>query len=260
MTKVALLGATGQIGQAILRALASAKSHEIVQLVHPHSVEKAKAVVKELEAGDRVTTVTVDVCECSVDELQPVLSGVEVIVSALNGKALEAQEKVQDAGARAGVRKIYPSEYGIHHIYHSLDGYGYVHPVWNIKTIANEKVLQHPAVASGKMKWTLIGCGDIYNQDREPVWCSWTQTDVSNYEFHILGDPDAKIDFTNIGDLAAFILKTIEHPELSENKELNFTSDHISYNEIAQLLEKILAEKGGDAYLPDGGDGSGFER
>lgn len=134
MTKVALFGATGQIGQAILRALVIANSHEVIQLVHPHSLDKAKAMVKELEAEDRMSTVAVDVCECSVDELHPVLSGVEVVVSALNGKALDVQHKIQEAAARAGVRRFYPSEYGMHHIYHSPDGYGYVHPVCFLTT------------------------------------------------------------------------------------------------------------------------------
>lgn len=88
------------------------------------------------------------------------------------------------------------------------------------------------------MTWTLIGCGDLYNQDREPIWCPWTQKDVSIYDFYIVGDPDAKVDFTHIDDLVEFIVKTIEHPELAENNELNFTSDHISYTEIAELLER----------------------
>lgn len=52
-----------------------------------------------------------------------------------------------------------------------------------------------------------------------------------------MGDPDAKIDFTNIDDLAEFLVETINHPELSENRTLNFVSDRKSYNEIAGLLE-----------------------
>lgn len=129
MTIVALFGATGQIGRAILAALIATRAHEVIQLVHPHSVQKAKDAVKELDAEDTVTTVSLDVCECSVEELHPVLCGIEVVVSALNGKALGAQEKIQDGAAKAGVGRFYPSEYGMHNIYHTPEGYGYLHPV-----------------------------------------------------------------------------------------------------------------------------------
>lgn len=66
---------------------------------------------------------------------------------------------------------------------------------------------------------------------------------MPEYKIHIVGDPDLKADFTHIDDLAAFIVKTIEHPELSENKALNFVSNHINHNDIAKLLEKYAQKK-----------------
>lgn len=110
--------------------------------------------------------------------------------------------------------------------------------MWNIKDICNEQALRHPAVNSGKMTYTLIGCGDFYNQDREKVWCPWTQKDVDSYTFHIIGDPDAKADFTHLDDFAAYLVATLCEPGKSENATLNFPSDHISHNEIAALLQR----------------------
>ncbi|KAJ1711883.1 hypothetical protein NYO67_5947 [Aspergillus flavus] len=45
-------------------------------------------------------------------------------------------------------------------------------------------------------------------------------------------------DFAHIDDPASFLVKTIDHPDMSENKELKFFSDHSSHNETAALLEK----------------------
>ncbi|OGM46522.1 hypothetical protein ABOM_004519 [Aspergillus bombycis] len=252
MTRIALLGSTGQVGHFILMALLTTTSHEVVQLVQPASETKARSINISAEQKQRLRTVPVDLLVADTDELASILNGVEVVVSAVNGKALSAQEKVQTAAGMAGVRRFYPSEYGMHHVYTGEDGYGYVHPVsalyftrsaWIIKSEANEKVIHHPAIVSGKMTYTLIGCGDLYNQEREALWCPWTQADLPSYTIHILGNPDAKVDFTHIGDLANFLVKTIDHPEVSENKELNFVSDHISYNEIAALLERYSRRK-----------------
>ncbi|KAL4901037.1 hypothetical protein BDW74DRAFT_187894 [Aspergillus multicolor] len=238
MTKIALFGSSGQIGQAMLRALLSTTSHDIISIDHPASEDKVKEIDVDSEAKKRLKTVGVDLLKASTDEIASTLDGVEVVVSALNGKALTAQSKIQDAADKAGVRRFFPSEYGMHHIYRDEKGRGVLHPTWNMKEEANNNALHHPAIAAGRMTYTLIGCGDFYNQDREPVWCPWTQRDVPSYTLHILGDADAKVDFTHIDNLAAFLVAAIDNPGVSENKSLNIVSDRLSYNELAALLEK----------------------
>ncbi|GME52909.1 NmrA-like protein [Neofusicoccum parvum] len=88
------------------------------------------------------------------------------------------------------------------------------------------------------MSYTVIGCGDFYNQDREPVWCSWMREDVEEYILHIIGDPETKADFTNLDDFAAYLVETLLHPAKSENQHLNFVSDTISHMGIAESLRK----------------------
>lgn len=243
MTRVAVFGSTGQIGSSVVRALVNS-SHQVVQIVRPQSEAKAK------NASERVTTITLDPLNASIDELASALQKVEVVVCALNGKALEAQSKIQDAADKAGVKRFYPSEYGMHHVYTDEKGYGVLHPVrkppsgqtdsqtWNMKTEANFKALHHPAITAGRMNYTLIGCGDLYNQDREKTWCPWTQRDLPSYALHILGDADAPIDFTHIDDLASFLTATIGNPNVSKNRTLNFVSDRITYNELVSLWKK----------------------
>ncbi|KAL3463671.1 hypothetical protein BJX64DRAFT_287141 [Aspergillus heterothallicus] len=80
-------------------------------------------------------------------------------------------------------------------------------------------------------------------QPREETWCPWANTDLSEYPIHGVGDADAKVDFTHIDDPAAFLVETIRHPETSENRLLNFISDHISYKEIVDLLRRDSRRK-----------------
>ncbi|KAL5041260.1 hypothetical protein BDW71DRAFT_13572 [Aspergillus fruticulosus] len=243
MTKIALFGSTGQIGRGILQTLLTTTSHEVTSIDQPSSENKAKEIDARPEEKKRLKTVGVDILEANTDELASALAGMEVVVSALNGKALIAQRKIQDAADKAGVKRFYPSEYGMHHLYTDEKGRGVLHPTWNMKEEANHDALHHPAIAAGRMTYTLIGCGDFYNQDREPVWCPWTQRDAPSYNLHILGDADAKVDFTHIDDLAAFLVATIDNPGVAENKSLNIVSDRISYNELAALLEKYSKKK-----------------
>ncbi|KAL4923160.1 uncharacterized protein BDV17DRAFT_296623 [Aspergillus undulatus] len=243
MTKIALFGSTGQIGRSILFALLKTTPHSVIQVVRPESESKAKDVDVKPDQKQRLTTISLDPIKASEDELVSVLNGVEIVISALNGKALAAQGKIQDAADKAGVKRFYPSEYGMHHLYTDDQGRGVLHPTWNMKSEANMHALHHPAIAAGRMTYTLIGCGDFYNQDREATWCPWTQRDAPSYTLHIVGNADAKADFTHIDDLATFLVKTIENPAVSENANLNVVSDHISYNELAALLEKYSGKK-----------------
>jgi nucleoside-diphosphate-sugar epimerase len=63
------------------------------------------------------------------------------------------------------------------------------------------------------------------------------------YTLHILGDADAAVDFTHIDNLAAFVVFTIDSPDVAGNKSLNIVSDRISYNELTTLLEKYSKKK-----------------
>ena len=94
------------------------------------------------------------------------------------------------------------------------------------------------------MSFTIIGCGDFYNQDREPVWCPWTQRpgDVSEYVLHAIGDPDAEADFTHLYDFARFLVATVCEPEKSRDQYLNFVSDTISHRKIADLMEQYTGK------------------
>jgi uncharacterized protein YbjT (DUF2867 family) len=126
-TTIALFGASGQIGDRILNALVSnkRKDFKVVAFVPPGSESQIKS---------SVTTKTFDLNDLTREKLAQDLQGVDAVVSALNGPALEAQAIIQDAAADAGVQRFYPSEYGFHQIYRKPnDPMGYIHPAWNMK-------------------------------------------------------------------------------------------------------------------------------
>lgn len=130
-SKVALFGANGQIGERILEALLSNQSHKFQLIAFiPPGTQISQSNNSNVSAKE------FDLEKLSRESLAKDLRGVEAVVSALNGLALEAQATIQDAAADAGVRRFYPSEYGFHHIYRKPgDDMGYIHPAWNQKAL-----------------------------------------------------------------------------------------------------------------------------
>jgi putative NADH-flavin reductase len=127
---IALFGANGQIGKKILLALLGCNEQEFnVRCFVPPGTDKGLPIYGGA-VHDRTSVVTFDLEKLHLDSLSRDLQGVDAVVSALNGPALEAQPMLQDAAAEAGVRRFYPSEYGMHHIYRKPDDpQGYIHPV-----------------------------------------------------------------------------------------------------------------------------------
>lgn len=95
------------------------------------------------------------------------------------------------------------------------------------------------------MTFTMIGCGDFYNQDRERVWCPWTQPpdSIEKYRIHTIGDPDAEADYTHLDDFAEFLVATLLEPDKSANQFLNVVSDTISHSQIAKLLREYTGKE-----------------
>lgn len=129
MPKIAVFGASGQLGTAILNALLNDQTLHTIQIISPGT----KSKVRSDTDIPNLSTKVVDLTTISRKELAEVLAGVDVIVSALNGKALEAQGLIQDAAWDVGVKRFYPSEYGMHHVYRKPGGtYGYIYPVSSV--------------------------------------------------------------------------------------------------------------------------------
>jgi hypothetical protein len=118
-----------QIGERILQALTSSKrpghTFKVIAFIPPNA---------DLQQQNNITIKTFDAKDADRSTLAKDLNGVDAVISALNGPALEAQAIIQDAAADAGVKRFYPSEFGFHQIYRKPnDPMGYIHPAWNTK-------------------------------------------------------------------------------------------------------------------------------
>lgn len=88
------------------------------------------------------------------------------------------------------------------------------------------------------MTYTVIGCGELYDGPNETILCPWLDHRADSYVVQSVGNPDAKMDYISRHDIAAYTVAAVCRPEISENQFLGFRGDHITYNEVVELLQK----------------------
>ncbi|TKA52601.1 hypothetical protein B0A53_04611 [Rhodotorula sp. CCFEE 5036] len=236
-TRLALFGATGHIGAAILDALLEPsfggyEPHVKVFLRDETFSDKADSIRKH----PRVELVRADFDDVQV--MADKLKGTEAVVSALNGPGIPAQDRILDAAAQAGVKRYLPSEYGSEHPWRKPgETWPRFHPYFDVKAQHKEYMWLHPAMVSGQMSYTIVGVGDLYDQPTETYWTAWAREDIPDeYVFPIVGDPHSKYEVTRIADMAQYITALLARPSTSKDKILNFVSDVVSQQKIADML------------------------
>ncbi|PCH39995.1 NAD(P)-binding protein [Wolfiporia cocos MD-104 SS10] len=229
---VALFGATGMLGSAILAALLEPSigkyKPNVVAFMHPG---------KSLEESLLARHPQLRMVECDYPkggpEMVDHLRGVDAVVSVLNGPGVAAQYIILDAAIDAGVKRFYPSEYGFHHAYRAPGDPGArIAPLWDEKERFAIHLKLHPAVETGKIEYI-----HSLEPKPEPFWCPWAQ-DCETYQVPIVGDGDTVADWSCTNDIARYVVATLSKPHLSANVYLNFPSETISQNAMVELFRK----------------------
>ncbi|KAI0923220.1 hypothetical protein AcV7_005796 [Taiwanofungus camphoratus] len=237
LNTVALFGATGMLGSRILLTMLNSPVHDykptVVAFLRPgKSLDQSL-----LKRHPQLKVVNLDYSKGG-QVLEDRLHGVDVVVSVLNGPGIASQYQILDAAVKVGVKRFYPSEYGFHQLYRAPGDPGArIMPVWDDKERFAQHLKLHPAVEAGKLQYTFIGAGDLYDQEPEPFWCPWAQ-DLESYDVPVVGDGDAPAHWSNRRDIANYVVAILSQPTISANATLNFPSETLSQNAMVQLLRR----------------------
>ncbi|CAG9983308.1 unnamed protein product [Clonostachys byssicola] len=237
---VALIGANGQIGNFILHELLASREAQfhVLAFIRPNSQLKYRG------PQENVTVHDTDISKVTADSLAPYFRGADVVVSAVGAELLSRQNVLQDAAAIADVRRFYPSEFGMHSVLRMrTEEATLIHPTWAQKMKCLDEAMKHPAVVSGRMSYTVIGCSDSFDAPGEILLCPWEDPNAMEYNMYAVGDANAKMDFTSMRTTAAYLVASICRPEISENRFLAFSGDFISIAEVADLLRSHSGKK-----------------
>ncbi|KAJ4421078.1 hypothetical protein N0V82_003982 [Gnomoniopsis sp. IMI 355080] len=195
ITKVAVAGATGNLGPAIVEQLVSA-GFAVTALTR-------KGGARTFPAGVSAVEVDYD----SVDSLVAALQGQDAVVSTLNDAFVPAQLKLIEAASQAGVKRYIPSEFGCD----TLNPKTAALPVFSGGKIVVQKALREKAEA-GSLSYTLVVNGPFLDWGLMVGFL----IDVKNKQAKLYDGGDRVFSATTLADIGKAVAGVLR--KLAETK------------------------------------------
>jgi uncharacterized protein YbjT (DUF2867 family) len=237
-TTVAISGATGNLGVPIANSLIAKKNLKIKILTRQETLdkgEKKKLFDEFTAAGAQIVAVDFK----NVDSIAKALAGVEVVVSVVAGTALTDQIPLIQGAKKAGVKRFYPSEYGV-----DDNAYKFNHPIVSVKQTIRKEVID------AGLELVTVSTGFFLEWAVSPFYAF----DPDKKTVDVVGDGNTKVTFTALGDIGSFIAESINHPLTSPGSEISPRKGEYylpvggfdaTYNELLDILAKS-----GQKYTP----------
>ncbi|KAJ7676845.1 hypothetical protein DFH06DRAFT_1466225 [Mycena polygramma] len=225
--RVLLLGATGETGGSILHGLLKdPESFEVEALVRPSSVGKPR--VKKLEELG-VKTRVVDISG-PVEELAAALTGVDVLISAIDAMGQLAQLRLVAAAKEAGVKRFVPCAFIT------------VAPPGGVMKLRDEKEQVYQEIRKHFLPYTIIDVG-YWHQISFPTVPSGRLDYASLMQKNTIhAGGTAPTMLTDLRDIGPFVARIIKDPR-TLNRAVFTYSDVLSENEIFEIVEEMTGEK-----------------
>jgi len=225
---VLIAGATGSLGKQIAEAFLNKKIFEVKILIRPNiQDEKKQQLLNELKSKGAVL---VEGALDDVNSLKKVLLGVDLVVSALSGPALGAEQiNLIRASKEAGVKRFAPSEYGLDIEAPKQNGIDV--PMFGSKIAAREELRKL------NLEYVILETG-LFNEYIVPL-CGF---DLEKGVVKFGGSGHQKFSTTLISDIAKVVPDISTHPNAG-NKKVNIQGDLVTIEELIQLAETILGKK-----------------
>lgn len=214
--KIAVAGATGNLGPAIVKALLDA-NFQVVAFSRSGKSEGLPSSVK-----------TVQVDYASVPSLVNALksNGIDAIVS--NLPKHDDQPPLIDAAIEAGVKRFLPSDFGS-----NLSGNANVAklPVFQGKVLVQDYLKKK----QDQIDWTVIVNGVFFDWGLEKGFL----VNKHGGPTTLFDDPNTKISTTTLADVGKAVAGVLKHPAETKNTTVYVQSTSISQNELLAIAKKV---------------------
>lgn len=211
--KIAIAGATGNLGPTIVQALVDA-SFDVTILSQSGKTTGLPAAAK-----------TVKVDYSSQDSLVNALKGQDVFISAIPNH--DAQPALIDAAIAAGVKRFIPSEFGSNIAGNAKTA---ALPVFKGKSITQDYLKQK----SSQISYTLINNGLFLDWGLQVgVWL-----DLKGGPTRVFDGGDDKHSTTLLKDIGKAVVGVLKHPEETKNRAVYVQSAAVSQNQLAEIAQK----------------------
>ncbi|KAK7908447.1 NAD(P)-binding protein [Apiospora marii] len=227
ITKVALAGATGNLGPAILDQLLAA-GFQVKVLTRQSSSHTFP---------DSVEVAPVDYD--SLDSLAAALEGQDAVVSTLASLALEKQLLLAEAASQAGVRRFIPSGFGsntVHAKTSKLPSYGH-------KIAVQEALKREAAREDGSgMTYTIVINGPFLDWAVRVGWLANLQT----REINLWDGGDRVFSATTLAGVGRAVAGVLWHPAETRNRAVFVQEAALSGRDLARYAKEATGGGGAD--------------
>lgn len=220
LRKVALAGATGNLGAPVLKALLDSNLSVTV-------LSRSGGNSSKLTPHPNLTIKEVNFN--SAQSMIPVLDGVEVVVSCLATLAIGSQNPLIDAAEAAGVKRFIPAEFGMDSLNHLCVQL----PVCAPKA-ATQKYLVEKHKANPHFTYTAIANG---------LFLDWGLTtgfilNPAEHTATLYNGGDVPFSATNLADVAQAVLGVLNNQAQTANRVLYIHSTVTSQNELIKYVKE----------------------
>ncbi|TVY17038.1 Isoflavone reductase IRL-like protein [Lachnellula arida] len=218
-SKVALAGATGNLGMSVLEALLCANLRvTVLSRVHGNS--------SKLAPHPNLTITEVDFN--STQSLVAALQGVQVVISCLATLAIGSQNPLIDASVAAGVTRFIPAEFGMD----SRNRLCVELPVCEPK-VDTQKHLQEKANSNPSFSYTGIANGLFLDWGLKVGFI----LNPASHSATLYNGGDIPFSTTTLADVAKAILGVIDNLEQTANRILYVQSAVTTQNTLIQYAK-----------------------
>lgn len=219
---VAIVGATGDLGVAVLDRLVASKSFNITILKR----EGSKSVYP---AGIPVIEVDYDSFESAKSGLQ----GQDALVSTVGMPGVPSQTTLFDAAVAAGVKRFIPSEFGLNY----ADPKARLLPVADVKVKVEDYIVEKSK--STDLTYTFVYTGAFLDWGlRQNLFFN-----LSGGKVDIFDSGDTRFSTITLHNVGEAVVGILRHPEETKNRAVHVHDIAVSQNQLLRLARKAAPER-----------------
>ena len=222
--RVALAGASGNLGPAILKALLGA-NFEVTVLTRKDSTSS-------FPKASNLKVVPVDYA--STESLTSALQGHDALVSTLATLALPVQLNLFDTAAAAGVRRVIPSEFGTNTTISPTKDL----PIFGHK-VQVQKHLAELTAKDSNFSYTLVLTGPFFDWGLQVGLL----VNVKARTAELYDGGDRPFSVTSLAGIGEAVVGVLQHPDETKNRAVKIHDALVTQNQLVNITEKLSGDK-----------------
>ncbi|WAO84840.1 NmrA domain-containing protein [Fusarium falciforme] len=233
--KVAIVGATGQTGSVIAKALleSTTPKFEVTALTRPSSLQKPQV----LELAEKGVNIVAADLTGSEEELKKALTGIEAVISTIYGASVTAEIPLINAAKAIGVQRYVPCFFAT------------VAPPTGALRLRELKEETFNHIKKIKLPYTIIDVGWWYQVNLPRLPSGRIDYAVMETTDGIAVDGNVPVAFTDLRDVGPYTARIISDPR-TLNRMVFAYNEVLTFNQMYDIAEKVSGEKLHRKYVP----------